>query len=208
MRIAGKPGEPHPQNVDRGTEVDYLETGRVAYRGMAAVGAHYQVRPDLQQSLWSLRDHAGDPPVILDQAGYVGSHSELEGGIALRLFGQEVEKVPLRHEGNETAAGGQAGKIGQHNLRVAHLRRELPELLVRQFQQLLKEAKFVHDFEGGGMKGVAAEVAQEIGMLLEDYNLDSGAGEQKSQHHAGWTPARNTTIDPELLCQFASRVPL
>ena len=66
----------------------------------------------------------------------------------------------------------------------------------------------MHDFEGGGMKRVAAEVAQEIGMLLQDDNLDSGACEQKSKHHAGWTPARDTTTDPELLCQLASRVSL
>ena len=35
------------------------------------------------------------------------------------------------------------------------------------------------------MDGVAAEIAQEVVMLLEDDRLDAGAGEQKARHHAG-----------------------
>jgi hypothetical protein len=35
------------------------------------------------------------------------------------------------------------------------------------------------------MDGVAAEVTQEISVLLEHHHLDAGAGEQITQHHAG-----------------------
>ena len=34
------------------------------------------------------------------------------------------------------------------------------------------------------MDGVAAEVAQEVGVLLEDDNPNAGTGEQQAQHHA------------------------
>ena len=35
------------------------------------------------------------------------------------------------------------------------------------------------------MDGVAAEIAQEIGVLLQHDDVDAGAREQKAEHHAG-----------------------
>ena len=35
------------------------------------------------------------------------------------------------------------------------------------------------------MDGVAAEVAQEVAVLLQDDRLDAGARQQEAQHHAG-----------------------
>jgi hypothetical protein len=40
------------------------------------------------------------------------------------------------------------------------------------------------------MDGVAAEVAQEVGMLLKHHDIDAGA-EQKPTHHAGRAATRN-----------------
>ncbi len=58
------------------------------------------------------------------------------------------------------------------------------------------------------MQRVATEVAEEIGMLLQNHNLDSSACEQISQHCAGWPPARDTTTDLERLCHIAPAEPL
>jgi hypothetical protein len=38
----------------------------------------------------------------------------------------------------------------------------------------------VEEFEGGGMDGVAAEVAKEVGVLFEDGDRDAGAGEEEA----------------------------
>ena len=40
------------------------------------------------------------------------------------------------------------------------------------------EAELVEQGQGGGVDGVAAEVAQEVGVLLQDGDRDAGAGEQ------------------------------
>jgi hypothetical protein len=39
------------------------------------------------------------------------------------------------------------------------------------------------------MNCVAAKIAQEIGMLFQDNNLNASAREQKSKHHSGWAAA-------------------
>ena len=38
--------------------------------------------------------------------------------------------------------------------------------------------------EGRGMNGVAAKVAQEVGVLLEHDDVDAGARQQEAEHHA------------------------
>ena len=62
---------------------------------------------------------------------------------------------------------------------------DLAHLLMRQLQELIEQAKLVHDLERRGMDGVAAEVAQEVGVLLQHHDIDAGAGEQIAEHHAG-----------------------
>jgi hypothetical protein len=44
-------------------------------------------------------------------------------------------------------------------------------------------------FKGGWMNGVATEIAQEIGMLLENADVDTFARQEKPKHHAGRTTA-------------------
>ena len=45
-----------------------------------------------------------------------------------------------------------------------------------------------------GMDGVAAEIAQEIGMLFEHQRLHAGAGEQQARHHPGRPAADDQKI--------------
>ena len=39
------------------------------------------------------------------------------------------------------------------------------------------------------MDGVAAEVAEEVGVLFEDDDADAGTRQEQPQHHAGGTAA-------------------
>ena len=55
------------------------------------------------------------------------------------------------------------------------------------------------------MNGVAAEIAQEIGMLLEHDDVDAGAREQKAQHEPARPAADDATARGNLLgchCNF------
>ena len=42
--------------------------------------------------------------------------------------------------------------------------------------ELFGEIQLVEDLERAGVDGVAAEIAEEIGVLLEDENFEAGAG--------------------------------
>lgn len=49
------------------------------------------------------------------------------------------------------------------------------------------------EIERGGVDGVAAEVAEEVFVFLEDCDLDAGAGEEEAQHDARWASADDAT---------------
>ena len=52
---------------------------------------------------------------------------------------------------------------------------ELPHLVVRPFQELFEQAKLAQQLERRGMNRVAAEVAEEVRMLLEHLNFAASA---------------------------------
>src|SRR5271155_3308001 len=75
----------------------------------------------------------------------------------------------------------------------ADLTGKLAHLLMRAFQQLIEDAEFIHDIERGWMNRVAAEIAQEIRMLLKNAHVHAHARQEKSQDHAGGSASRNAT---------------
>ena len=50
------------------------------------------------------------------------------------------------------------------------------------------------------MHGVAAEIAQEVIVLLQDDNPDPCAGKQEAMNEAGGTAAGNTNLGLQNLC--------
>ena len=48
-----------------------------------------------------------------------------------------------------------------------------------------EKSELGHEIEGGRVNGIAAKIAIEIGMLLEDSDVDAGAGEEITGHDAG-----------------------
>ena len=59
---------------------------------------------------------------------------------------------------------------------------------MRQFQEVVDQPEFVHHLQRGGMHGVAAKIAEEVGVLFQHHDVDAGASEQVAEHHA--RPAR------------------
>ena len=66
---------------------------------------------------------------------------------------------------------------------------ELGDLLVGKGEEVFEDAELVHELEGGGVDGVAAEVAEEILVLFEDGDVVAVAGEEVAKHHAGGATA-------------------
>ena len=72
------------------------------------------------------------------------------------------------------------------------------DLVVRTLEEALEHPELVEDFHRRRMDSVAAEVAEEVRMLLEDAHRAAGASEQQSGHHA----RRAATYDNEVRIAF------
>src|SRR5262249_7562896 len=105
--------------------------------------------PPPPSALGGLDFHAHDPARLLDEAHRLSAHPEMKRRIACRLAGEEVEEIPLRHQRDEFAMGRQVCEVGQGHDLLPHLPPELPDLLVRQGQQLVDHAQLVHHLERG-----------------------------------------------------------
>jgi hypothetical protein len=50
------------------------------------------------------------------------------------------------------------------------------------------------------MNGVAAEVAEKIGVLLEHYDVNRHARKKETQHHARWSASNDAAARSQYLC--------
>ncbi len=128
MKVA--PIRAHPEHIHRRTQIDHLQPGQLAHSGAAPVGPHDQVGPHLQSTLGRPRHDADDPAAFLDQATDFGLHPQREGGTRHAVLGQEVQEVPLGHERDELADGGQMREIDDGESGVADLGVQMVGLLM------------------------------------------------------------------------------
>jgi hypothetical protein len=156
---------------------------------VAAVRRHRERGADLHRAVGGARLHAGDAPRVLDQAGCLRLHHQAESRQPAPVLREEIEKFPLRHESDEFALHRQVGEIGHHDRAAADLALDARELLVRPLQELLEQAQLVHYFERRRVHGIAAKIAQEVGVLLEHDGVDARAREEQPEHHPGGTAA-------------------
>jgi len=134
---------------------------------------------------------APDHAVELDQADDLGLADQPKGGVAHCLVGDEVEEVPLRDEGEVGEARRQTAEVDADRHAVGGLHRRARHPGVRQPQEAVGPADLVQDLERRWVDGVAAEVAQEVGVLLKHHHLDAGPGQQQPEHGPGRPAARD-----------------
>ena len=79
-------------------------------------------------------------------------------------------------------------------LAVGDARSQRGDFVMRPFQELVDQPELAQQFEGRGMDGVAAEIAQEVGVLLQHLHLAPGPREQQPRHH----PRGPTADDDEI----------
>src|SRR5438093_6785997 len=116
--------------------------------------------------------------------------------------GEKIQKIPLRHQSDEFAMSRQMREVRQHDKLVADLGTEFAHFLVRLLKKVSKNAEFVHQLERGGMDRVAPKVTQKIAMFFEHHNVNTGACQQETQHHAGGTAADNAATGMDHVLQF------
>ena len=123
----------------------------------------------------------------------------MERRVTPAVLGEEVEELPLRHEGDEAAVGRQVREVGDRHGLAGDVAGQTPGLLVRPLEEFVEKAEFGEEFEGRGVDGVAAEVAEEVAVLFEDDHFDAGAGEEEAGHHAGRPAAGHDAADGQSL---------
>src|SRR6185312_8105380 len=157
---------------------------------MASVGGDGQGSADAATVLDA---YAGNAAAVFDEAGGFGVHQQVEVGQRFAVLGDEIEEVPLRHQRDELAVRGHVGEIGDRQVIRADLRRQVRHLVVRDLEELIEQAEFVHQLHGRGMNGVAAEIAEEVAVLFEHGDVDTGAGQQIAQHDSSGAAAGDAT---------------
>ena len=86
------------------------------------------------------------------------------------------------------------GEIAEGERGVADLSVQLTDFLVWQLQQIVEDAELVENFQRRRMDGIAAEVAEEISVLLQNLDANPGAGEQQAEHHPGGSPTYDANL--------------
>src|SRR5262249_44024652 len=126
------------------------------------------------------------------------------GRVAPAALREEVQEVPLRHERDEAAAGREVGEVGDDNLLVADIPRQLPCLLVGAPEKLVPEAELAHQLQRQRVGRLPPALAQEIGVLLEDHHVHASPSEEQAQHHAGRPAASDTAADLGLVSHWVA----
>ena len=152
--------------------------------GVSAIAAYDEGCVNFDRTCGGVGANSCDPIFGFDEASGFVLHEEVEVGEFSGLRGEEVEEVPLRHEGDELRMSGEVGEVADGERPAADGHGELGELLMWERQKFVEQAQLVEELERGGMDGVAAEVAEEVLVFFEDGDIDAGAGEEEAEHDA------------------------
>ena len=184
IRIARGARKPEPEHVHGRASILRGEACLGARHGVPPVAANDELGQHAHRAIGGFGDHAADFAFLLDEFGRLGFHQQLEAGIGLRFLREKIEEIPLRHQCYEFRARGQMRKVGECRLHRAEPAAQRIDLVMGQPEQPLVKAKLVHELQRRGVQGIAAKIAQEIGVLFEDGHGDARARQQIARHHA------------------------
>jgi len=126
---------------------------------------------------------AGHLAALGDQLGHLGVADEGERGLPGGGGGQQFEEVPLRHHRDVLVGAGQPVQAHDDGAGI-ELHRDVVDQPARQPRELGPEPELIEERERRGMNGVAAEVPQEVGVLLENRHPDPASRQKQPEHHA------------------------
>ena len=175
-------GQPEPPHVERHRVVADGQPRVAAHGRRAPVASHDKVGPQFARAVGAGVAHAGDPVAVAQQAGDVVLHPQREGGLRLRGVGDQVQQIPLRHHRDIGMRLRPEATEVDEGVQLA-VDVELPPLddAVRQPVEPFEQAELVEQAHGDRVHGVAAEVTQEVGVLLQHGHLDACAGQHQPQ---------------------------
>src|SRR6185436_9372708 len=195
--VADLLGEPEPEDVHLRRLRDGLEPGQAAQAAAAPVRGHGQRSADVVAlPLGVLVADALDHAVFLDQLLHARVEDEGKVRIAPRALVEELQEAGL----------GRDHDVGEPCLEVIELY-EPPRLLrrneahraqlaVAELVQLLRGPDAVEHLHRRGMDGVAAKVALEVRVPLQDLHADAAPRQEQAQDHARGPAAHDDAAGP------------
>lgn len=192
--LARRLRDPEPEHVHRRGDTDRCEAGRGPKRRVTTGCIDDQPRAELHSALRGDAGHADGAPSLAHDVVDAGGAQQPEAGMPFGLGGQEVEEVPLRHERHDLARCRQMSEVGHRQFGAVPAEGDVRGIGVRASEELVEEAEFTQQFLGRRVDGVAAEVAEEVGVLLDHRDVDALAHEEQSEHEAGGAAAHDDAI--------------
>jgi len=117
---------------------------------------------------------------------------DLQVRISPALVGQEVQQPRLRHEHDVGEPGRQAAKRQDRVADAAGRQADLRELRVRQRVQRPRQPHAVEQLQRRGVDRVAAEVAVEVAVRLQQCHVHPLPRQQQGEEHAARPAADHT----------------
>jgi len=128
--------ETEPEHVDGNSGFANRQASGGARGGVAAVAADHQGGADVDRAGGGVGVDADDAMVVVfDESGDFVFHEKAERWEVCGLRGEEVEEVPLGHQGNEFCMSGQMTEIGDGERFAANGGDKLADLLVRKGEE-------------------------------------------------------------------------
>src|SRR5207248_10733103 len=140
-------------------ELGQLKVSARVRDGMAAIGADDKIRARVAFALRRLHADADDLLVLDEQIDNFVLHVQRKSRELFRVTGEEVEEIPLRHEGDKFALRGQVRKIRDRLAVAVHYTAQLEQFLMRQLDEFVQQRQVLHDHADYRMVGVAPEGA-------------------------------------------------
>jgi hypothetical protein len=136
-----------------------------------------------------LQPNSSDSSLLLGEANHGCIHFEVKAGICSRLLSQEIEELPLRHHRNERRRCPKMRQVADRPIATGKPKLGGLNLVVRALEEALEHPELVEDLHRRWVHCVPAEIAEEVGVLLEYANAAAGASAQQPRHHPGGTTA-------------------
>ena len=113
LRVGGLAGDAEPENIDGDAVIMDGKVGGVAGEGVAAVATDGKGGGNFGGALGGVGLDADDAAFVVDEAGGLPAHAQVEAWVAGGVAGEEVKEVPLGHEGDELGPRGEVREPGE-----------------------------------------------------------------------------------------------
>ena len=187
--LVGPPGDAEPEHVHRRAELPWPQAEFGADHRPAAVAADSEPGPYLAPVGGP---HAGHPFARAQHVDHLGRPQERERRQPGGLVGEQVEEIPLRQEEHVRVRARQPAEVGDTHGPVVEGGPQCVDLAAGPLCERGAEADLVEQVQRGRMDGVAPEVPQEVGVLLQHDDVDTLPREQQPEHDSGGPATHDT----------------